>query len=67
MDFLDFLVSWTLHGLVVLYASCSLLNSRSLPDSGSLPDSLGLRTLKVVMFILKTFTSFKGEHSYSCL
>ncbi len=33
-DFLDFLVSLTLHSLVVLCVSCSL------PDSGSLPDSL---------------------------
>jgi hypothetical protein len=53
-----FLVSWTLHGLVVFYASCCL------------PDSLGLQTLKAVAFILKTFTSFKGEpvnrHLYTC-
>ncbi len=64
------LISWFL-GLVVPYASCSLPDSFSLPDSGSLPDSLGLQTFKAVLFILKTFTSFKEEHinkhSYTCL
>jgi hypothetical protein len=53
-DFLDFSVSWTLHGLAVLYASCSLLDTGSLPDSGGPPDSLGLQTLKAVIFIFKT-------------
>ncbi len=54
-DFLDFLVSWTLYGLVVLHASCSL------PDSCDLLDSLGLQTLKAVIFILKTLYFFQSR------
>jgi hypothetical protein len=50
------LVSWILHSLVVLCVSCSL------PDFGSLPDSFDHQTLKVVIILLKTFASFKGDH-----
>jgi hypothetical protein len=63
----DFLVSQTLHGLVVFYASCNLPDSCSLPDSYGLPDFCGLQTLKEVTFILKTLTSFKREYVHKRL